>query len=1049
MKTVIRAYIILSLSLFSFSSLFSQVYLFKSYGTDNGIAQPYIYTINQDKNGYLWIGTGEGLCKFDGISFKSFYSTDGIAENFVTASYKDNSRNLWLGFNQGSITFYDGKHFKSINTSGFAKSPVTAITGDETGNIWCATQNDGIFRISKAFEVSVFKLEFDRENIYSLGFIKSNQLLVGTAAGLKLYEMHGPDQKPKFLQLFAEIPETQIQSITRKRNSTSFWIGTDNEGVFLLTPVAQNQFKISPVANRSDIKLKNIQAVYEDAQSNLWIATFGNGLYKFFASSSDKLNYKDYLHLDQENGLGSNYIKSIYADHEGNIWVGTYGTGIVQITDNFFSFYNHTSKSYSNNITSIVVNGQQKWFGLGNGLMKVNEHTSSNGTFYGANDGFTNDKVTALYKADSTHLYIGTEKEGLYLLDIATSNFKKIHLSDDELCNSVNCITGYGNIIWIATKNGMFKMDPDKKMTSHYTTETGLPHNNINYLFFDKKQTVWIGTHSNFLSSININTDSIKNRKIYDATDLLTITGIIKDQSGNIWISTFGNGLFMINDKITRYTTDKGLASNYCYGLTDDGTGNIWIGHRMALSRFKIQKNIIDVFTKNEGISGECNYNAFFKDNEGNAWFGTTNGAIRFDPHKDKKNTIPPIVNISSIKINDKELQYTKDILLPYDTYKMRIDFIGISFKANSNIYYQYKLEGFDADWSDKTKTPFVQYGKLDDGEYLFQLKAFNNDGIGSAQPLTVKIVIEKPFWKKWWFIIIVIALVFYSIYFYIKIREGRHRRFQAQLQKALNEKTREVISQKEEIEKKNKDITDSIRYAKRIQDALLPDVKKLITIFPHSFIFFQPRDIVSGDFYWYEKYGDKVIIACADATGHGVPGAFMSMIGSTLLKDITSRKGVTSPAFALAILDEEIKILLKQNDGEHDHTQDSVDIVICEIDIKTNFVRICSTRRSVFIVHNNELRLIKKEMTDNQQYETVDLQLQKDDIIYMFTDGYPDQFGGERGKKIKTSNMRIMLEQIRSLPFDKQEMIVDRYFNRWKEGYEQVDDVLFIGIKL
>ncbi|MDF2438757.1 MAG: serine/threonine protein kinase [Bacteroidota bacterium] len=1046
-KLKVTNYLHALLFVLSSFNCFSQAYQFKSYNTDNGISQPYVYTINQDKNGYLWIGTGEGLCKFDGISFKSFYTTDGIAENFITSSYKDRKNNMWLGFNQGSVTVYDGKNFKSINTSGFTKSPVTAITADEKGNIWCATQNDGVFRISKIFEVTVFKLEFDRENIYSIAFIKNDQLLVGTANGLKLYQVTGNEQKPKFLRTIEEIPETQIKCIVKKNSSTSFWVGTEDSGLFLITPVSNNQFKITEVGADLGFVIPAIQAIYEDPKSNLWLATFGKGVYKLL-SSGNRLSYQEYLHLDESNGLTNNYIKSLYNDHEGNVWVGTYGSGIIQITDNSFSFFKHQSKSYSNNVTSILI-GKTKWFGLENGLLKIDMSTAQKWFFYNALNGFQNDRVTSLYQPDSSHLYIGTERNGVYLLDTKTDNFTKIPLSEDELCNSINCLTGYGNVLWIATKNGIFKLDPGKKITTHYTTETGLPHNNINYIYYDKGDRILIGTHSNFLSEINIKTDSIRNRKIYDATDLLTITGIIKGVDSNIWACTFGNGLFKINDNITRYTTEHGLASNYCYGITDDGSNNLWIGHRMGLSRFKVQKDIIEVFSKNEGITGDCNYNALVKDENGNAWFGTTDGAIRFDPHKDKKNIIPPIVNIASVKINDKDLQLTSEISLPYDNYKIRLDFIGISFKANSNILYQYKLEGFDADWSERTKTPFVQYGKLSDGEYTFLLKAYNSDGIGNNTPLKITINIEKPFWKKWWFIVLVLAAIFYAVYFYIKIREKNHRKFQAQLQKALNEKTREVIIQKEEIEKKNKDITDSIRYAKRIQDALLPDVKKLTTMFPESFIFFQPRDIVSGDFYWYEKYGDKVVIACADATGHGVPGAFMSMIGSTLLKDITSRKGVTSPAFALAVMDEEIRMLLKQHDGDHDQTQDSVDIVICEIDRKTNFVRICSTRRSVFVVHKDELKLIKKDNTDSQQYDTVNIQLDKGDIIYMFTDGYPDQFGGEKGKKIKSANMKQMLEQIRTLPFDKQEMIVDRYFNRWKEGYDQVDDVLFIAIRI
>lgn len=1048
MKTAFKAYISIILSLFLSSSLFAQAYQFKKYSVDNGISQPYIYTINQGKSGYLWLGTGEGLCKFDGISFSSFYTTDGLSENFVTTSHRDNNRNLWLGFNQGSVTFYDGKNFKSINTTGFAKSPVTSIATDDKGNAWCATQNDGVFRISRNFEVSVFKIEFDQETIYSILFIKNNQFLIGTSNGLKLYQLSGTDQKPKFVSIVSSIPQTTIRCIIKKRNSTSCWIGTEDEGLFLLTPLKSNEFKASPIALNLGIKLPNIQAIYEDQKSNLWIATFGNGLFKLTFSPGQN-SYNEYLHLNEENGLGNNFIKCLYADHEGNMWVGTYGSGVVHITDNYFSFYKHKDPRYSNNVTSLLITEKVKWFGIENALLKIDPDSKQKWFIYNSPNGFVNDKVTAIYQVDSNKLFLGTEKNGVYEMDIFKSSFKKINLSNDELCNSINAITGSKDAIWIATKNGLFKTNIDKKITTHYTTETGLPHNNINCIYFDGRQTVWIGTHSNFLSRIDSKTEKVINRKIYDATDLLTITGILEDPKKNIWVSTFGNGVFKIKDSIIRYTTEKGLLSNYCYGLTEDGSGNIWTGHRGGLSRIKSQKNTIDIYNKNEGIFGDCNYNSFAMDVYGNAWFGTTDGAISFDPHKDKKNTVPPIVNISSIKINDKDISYSKEIILPYDNYKLRIDFIGISFKTNSNIFYQYKLEGFDQDWSDKTKNSFIQYGKITDGDYVFMLKAYNSDGFSNNIPLTIKISIASPFWKRWWFIVLVIASVFYSIYFYIKLRESNHRKFQVQLQKSLNEKTREVISQKEEIEKKNKDITDSIRYAKRIQDALLPEVKKLTSIFPESFIFFQPRDIVSGDFYWYEKYGDEVIIACADATGHGVPGAFMSMIGSTLLKDITSRKGVTSPSFALSILDEEIKMLLKQNDGEPDNTNDSVDLVICEINVKTNFVRICSTKRSIFVVHKNELQLLKKETTDNQQYETVDIQLEKGDIIYLFTDGYPDQFGGEKGKKIKTSNMKIMLEQISALPFEKQEMIVDRYFNRWKEGHEQVDDVLFMGIKL
>jgi ligand-binding sensor domain-containing protein len=1035
---------------FSTTLLFSQSYQIKTYGIDNGITQPYVYTINQGKKGYLWIGTGDGICKYDGIGFKTFYTTDGFAENFATTSYKDNRRNLWIGHNQGGVTFYDGKSFKIINTTGFSKSPVTSINEDSKGVIWCATQNDGIFRIGKNFEVDVFKVEFNQKNIFSINFTKNDQMLVGTAEGLMLYNLEGEKRKPIFVNAIDCIPETKIQCIIKKNNSGSFWLGTEDAGIFLLTPTSNKSlpFKADAIGKDLAVDLINIQDVYEDKSSNLWIATFGNGLVKLNLSPFT-LKYEDFLRFSDDNGLGNKYTKTIYSDHEGNIWVGTYGTGLVQLTDNCFTFYSHSPEIYGSSVSSILVNEKTKWFGVENGLIKIDLTQKIKWVFYSKKNGFVDDIVTALFQLDSATLIIGTSKTGAFKLNIAKGIFTKIDLNEDLLCQSINSIVGNKDALWIATKGGIFKQELKEKITTHFTTENGLTHNNINQIVIGHDNKLWIATHSNFISYID-DKENVANLKIYGGKDLINITSILEDNKNNIWVATFGNGVFKIHgETITKYTTENGLKSNYCYSIIKDGSNNIWVGHRLGLSRIKPENSEIDIFDKNEGILGDCNYTSSYTDDAGFTWFGTTQGAAQFDPHKDKKNLTPPIINITSFKLNDKEIDFSRDTILPFENYRLRIDFIGITFKSNTHVLYQYKLEGYDIDWSDKTNNTFAQYGKLNDGEYTFLLRAFNNDGVSNQSPFSIKIVIAPPFWKRVWFILLCIIVVVYSFYIWLKIREGNHRKFEIQLQKALNEKTREVVFQKEEIEKKNKDITDSIRYAKRIQDAILPDLESFRKIVPESFIFFQPRDIVSGDFYWFKKYGDLLILVCADATGHGVPGAFMSMIGSTLLKDIVSRKGIDSPAFSLALLDEEIKMLLKQNDGEHHQTQDGVDVVIAEINLKTYFVRIASTKRPVIISKSNDLVVLKKDSADAQQYETRDIQLNKGDTIYLFTDGYPDQFGGDEGKKLKTSNIKNILNDIQALPIAKQEMIIENYFNKWKGGNEQIDDVLFIGLKL
>jgi len=1029
------------------SSCVSQSYQYRNYGIDNGISQPYIYTINQDKNGYLWVGTGEGLFKFDGTNFKMVSEKDGLAENFVTTSFRDNNRNLWLGHNQGSVTFYDGKNFKPINTKKFIQSTITGIASDTAGDIWFSTLNDGLLRITKKFEVEVFKFEFGDENIYSLAFTIDDKLIVGTANGALLYELTGDKRKPRLIGKIKSIPSTKIQCIVRKKRSPSFWIGTEDEGLFLLSQKSSKEYSAKQITNPANEATANVQSLVEDKESNLWIGSSGNGLMKLLLS--EKKSDYDGVEIFSETDIDNKYIKSLYYDHEGNIWVGKYGSGITQITDNFFTFFTNKSQITTNNITAVFIYNTTTWLGTDNGLILANfNNNSASCEITPQLDAIGNFKITSLFQPDSTLLYIGTENSGLYLYHIKTKTTKKLNLDYDQLSNSINKIVGDKDFMWIGTKTGLFKIDYKNNILKSYNTETGLPHNNINDLLIDHNNNIWLATQSNSLTIIYKNGE-IEQKKLYNGNDLVNAVSILEDKNNIIWVGTLGHGVFKVDDKQSlRIETKDGLKSGYCYSIINDGFNNIWVGHRGGLSRITPANGNIATFSKEENIKGDCNLNSFFMDKYGRAWFGTDRGLIRYDPTREKKNDIPPIINVTSFIVNDSVMDFTDGIVLPYGNYNFEIKFLGISFKANPRITYQYKLDGYDADWSNKTTNTVVNYPKFPEGEYVFLLKAFNSEGIANVTPLSIKIKIQPPFWKSWWFIFLVIAVFFYSIYLIIKIRERNHRQFQAQLQKELNIKTREVIEQKEVIEKKNKDITDSIRYAKRIQDAMLPGISKLKDVLPESFIFFQPRDIVSGDFYWFELYDTKLIVVCADATGHGVPGSLMSMIGTILLKDITSRPHILSPGHALETIDNEIKILLQQTDDAIDNTSDSIDIIICEIDIKTYKTRISTTKRPLLLSHNNKISVIKKEKGINE-YETIDIQLTKGDTLYLFTDGIADQFGGAKGKKLKLPNIIEMLEEIHSLPGDKQKMIVDSQFNRWKEGYEQVDDVLFMGIKI
>ena len=397
-----------------------------------------------------------------------------------------------------------------------------------------------------------------------------------------------------------------------------------------------------------------------------------------------------------------------------------------------------------------------------------------------------------------------------------------------------------------------------------------------------------------------------------------------------------------------------------------------------------------------------------------------------------------------------------KDVYnLPYSSrYNVTIDYVGLNYSDPEKVYYSYSLENYDTEWSDPTKSRSVTY-RLSDGNYRFNILAYGYDGVSDNQIQSFRINIQKPFWRTWWFTSLTVFLLVVTVFVIIKVRERAQARAKKFLEDELAERTREVIVQKEEIEYQNREITDSINYAQRIQASLLPPVKRLNENFKGSFVFYRPRDIVSGDFYWFDTVSeDKIMIVCADSTGHGVPGAFMSMIGSALLQEIVNRKEITRPSEILRALDTEIATTLNQT-GD-DTTNDGMDMVVCEYNPKIRLLRFASALRPVIIVMEGEQYYIRGnknsvggEYIEEKYFDDQEYYLKENDSVYIFSDGYPDQFGGADGKKLKIVRLKRLIDDIKDLSMDEQHKKVRDYFDEWKGSYAQVDDVLLMGFKV
>ena len=331
----------------------------------------------------------------------------------------------------------------------------------------------------------------------------------------------------------------------------------------------------------------------------------------------------------------------------------------------------------------------------------------------------------------------------------------------------------------------------------------------------------------------------------------------------------------------------------------------------------------------------------------------------------------------------------------------------------------------------------------------MFRVKARNSDGVWNKEPVSFEFQIRPPFYATWWFIVSCVILGALNIVTYIKMRTRKLRRENLILEEKVRERTAIVVAQKEELAEKNKDITDSIQYAKRIQVAILPPEIP----FKDTFILFKPKDIVSGDFYWLLEMNGKEFIAAVDCTGHGVPGAFMSIIGHNMLNKIVKEYGIIKPSEILDRLDAEVTKTLRQED-ETITVRDGMDITLIAYQKDKNLIEFAGAYNPIYLVRNRELYETKgnrfaigrSEMEHEKKFTNHEIRVQKGDTLYMFSDGYADQFGGESGKKFKIAPMKELILNLQEKTMEEQRSILNSTLEAWRGNIEQVDDILIIG---
>jgi serine phosphatase RsbU (regulator of sigma subunit) len=403
------------------------------------------------------------------------------------------------------------------------------------------------------------------------------------------------------------------------------------------------------------------------------------------------------------------------------------------------------------------------------------------------------------------------------------------------------------------------------------------------------------------------------------------------------------------------------------------------------------------------------------------------------------------------IQVNYEPKEMIPGMKLSYTERSVLFDYYSICLTNPDIVQYKVRLEGADEEWRPVTDQTRAIYSALPPGKYTFMVMARNSQGIWNKQPVTFPFLIKPPFYLTWWFILFVIFLVIIVVISYIQIRERNLVREKIILEAKVKERTAEVVQKSREIEEKNKDITASIRYAERIQRAMLPREDMI----NETFVLYMPKDIVSGDFYWMFDNTEWTFIAAVDCTGHGVPGAFMSIIGHNSLNKIVTEYELTKPSEIVDQLNVEVMNALLQR---HEKAiNDGMDLALIAFNKKDFTLEYAGAYNPLYVVRNGETIEYKADrfpvgmttMDERRKFTNNVVEIRPGDMLYMCSDGYADQFGSVDCKKYKSGNVKKLLSQIWDLPVRDQKDRLEREILDWKGNLGQVDDIMFIGTRI
>ena len=1071
---------------------------------ESGMSQTRVNISFCDSYGFLWIGTSGGLNRYDGYSFEIFkhipYDTISLSQNFIRCITEDGNSNLWVGTDYG-LNCYNrqtGKFTQFFHDprlpSSISDNQILSVYADKNGYIWLKTEQFLDKLDTKDFSIQHFKHYVNSFNnspeIQNCPILEDKNGLIWFGSNDGLFSFNPGNAE--FTHFFNKTEDIQslssnvVLSIYEDKFGV-LWIGT-NSGLNKYDPV-QNSF-IRYLSGRdlaAGSDLIPINAITDDLKGNFWLAS-NKGVILFNTNNGTSQYLTDFLINKSLYMIGP--ITSLLRDRSGIVWLsGFEGLFKIDTKPKKFKVYNSSFNSFpflSGDMVSCIYKESENliWVGVwDNGLNILNRNTGENIKYSSNNPDrskrISSNKVRCLFEDQAGTIWLGSVN-GLDIFNSETRTFipfeKKYPSVSTNILNNrriFNIIDDKKGDLWIGTDKGVLRFQQKYKLLTGYnkiyrdsiTAEMGI----VFAIACDKDNKIWIGTENGLICYDSDKDFFYRYEDTGKKNDLSSriIYSLFFDSRNTLWVGT-ASGLNKYNPKeenFELFTEANGLSNDLINSILEDDKYCLWLSTNKGISKFDIQKNEFTNYDITDGLqSYEFNHAAAKRAKDGEMFFGGIAGFNSFYPQKLPINPYEPQIVFTSFEIIDnKGFKYFysggKNMLMEVKhNQSFQVKFAALDFTMPSNNHFEYsmQLKNSEDAWVPIRSQNSVTFSNLPPGKYTLKIKGSNNNDIWNNDGASLTITSIAPFWRTQFAIYFYFLLSVFLIYILIQYRTKSLRKSN----RILRDKdiaAKEISRQKDLLSLRNKNIEDSLNYAQRIQKAMLTTPKQFRTILPDSFILHKPKDIVTGDFYWISEMDGKIFIAAADCTGHGVPGAFMSLICFELFRKIIKTEKIYNPADILNTLNSNFQEIF--GNVEDIAIKDGMDLSFCVIDKAMETLEYCGAFNPLYIVRESKLIEIKgdrfsigadigsdfplKIFTNNQ------FPLKHNDMIYMFSDGYADQFGGPEGKKYKYLRFRHLLLNVHQLPLERQKSILDESIEEWKGNSEQIDDILIIGVRI